>query len=81
MNTTTKTRTRQIDEKTYLGIGMLIAESAAGYQPIAAVSTIREAKEIAAFHKGQHGPAISYKVWAQSHDGSYTVIHEIVNPA
>jgi hypothetical protein len=41
-------RSRVIEETTELGIGILIAESQAGaYKPVALVSTIREARDMA----------------------------------
>ncbi len=41
-------RSRVIEETTELGIGMLIAESEDGaYEPVAPVSTIREARDMA----------------------------------
>jgi len=83
MDTQTKTRTHQgqISETTDLGMAMLIAESeVAGYRPVRLVSTIREARELAGSDSGRSGKT-TYRVWAQSHDGSYQIVCEIVEPA
>ena len=83
-----RNQTRTITETTDLGIAMLIAESDEGaYQPVAAVSTIREAREIAAgdmrrrMHHLDGGsdpmcPA-TYLVWAQGDRGEYATVAEI----
>jgi hypothetical protein len=77
-----------ITETTDLGIGMLIAESEDGaYQPVAAVSTIREAREMAhsdlrgrmsRFEKGEEPmyPA-RYLVWARNDRGDFVTVAEI----
>jgi hypothetical protein len=77
-----------IAETTDLGIGMLIAESEDGaYQPVAAVSTIREAREMAnsdmraRMHRMEKGdepmyPA-RYLVWARGDRGEFTSVAEI----
>jgi hypothetical protein len=82
MTPATKERKRVITEATDLGIGLLIAESEGGaYQPVAAVTTIREAREIAEgdmrrrmrrLDKGSDPmcPA-RYQVWAQGLEGGY----------
>lgn len=79
---------RTIAETADLGIGMLIAESEDGaYQPVGAVSTIREGREIAAsdmrrrMHRLDQGsdpmcPA-RYLVWAQGDGGEYATVAEI----
>jgi hypothetical protein len=86
--TPTKQSQRTITETTDLGIGLLIAESEDGdYQPIGAVMTIREAREIAAndirrrMHRLEQGsdpmcPA-RYLVWAQGDGGEYSTVAEI----
>ena len=85
---TTTERKRVITEATDLGIGMLIAESEDGaYQPVGAVSTIREGREIAAsdmrrrMHRLDQSsdpmcPA-RYLVWAQGDGGEYATVAEI----
>jgi hypothetical protein len=79
---------RVIGETTDLGIGMLIAESEDGaYEPVGAVSTIREGREIAAsdmrrrMHRPEQGgdpmcPA-RYLIWAQVDGGEYATVAEI----
>ena len=81
-------RTRLIADTTDLGIGLLIAESEDGeYQPVGAVSTIREARETAAsdmrgrmqrLDRGEDPicPA-RYMVWARSDGGEYATVAEI----
>ena len=83
-----RTQQRTITESTDLGIGLLIAESEDGeYQPVGAVSTIREAREIAESdmrrrtHRLDQGsdpmcPA-RYLVWAQGDGGEYATVAEI----
>jgi hypothetical protein len=80
----------QITDETNLGIALLIAEDAEGtYEPVGAVSTITEAREIANRDYGirqgklQNGgeplcPA-AYKVWAAGLDG-YLVAAEFDPP-
>jgi hypothetical protein len=80
-----------IKETSALGIAMVIAESVDGaYRPVGAVSTIHEAREIAASDIGRrmrrlgHGddpmcPA-RYRVWAQTDGGEYAVVAEIASP-
>jgi hypothetical protein len=77
-----------VTETSDLGLGMLIAESEDGaYQPVAAVSTIREAREMAdsdlrgrmsRFEKGEEPmyPA-RYLVWARNDRGDFTSVAEI----
>jgi hypothetical protein len=83
-----RTQQRTITETTDLGIGMLIAESEEGaYQPVGAVSTIREGREIAAsdmrrrVHRLEQGSdpmcPTRYLVWAQGDGGEYTTVAEI----
>ncbi len=79
---------RAMSETTDLGIGVLIAESDEGtYQPVGAVMTIREAREIAAadmrrrMYRLDQGsdpmcPA-RYLVWAQGDGGEYATVAEI----
>ena len=75
-----------IDEDKELGFGtMLIAESEdGGYEPVATVSTIREARELAAenvrirrneleSNEEPFCPA-QYRVWGRVHRGNYRVI-------
>jgi len=81
-------RKRVITETTDLRIGMLIADSEDGaYQPVGAVSTIREAREIAASDMGhrilrfeQGGDPMCparYLVWAQGDGGEYATVAEL----
>jgi len=78
---TTPQTNRQLAETTDMGMAMLIAEpKTSGYRPVSLVSTIREAREIAASDSSRSGETV-YKVWARSHDGSYQVVYEIVDPA
>jgi hypothetical protein len=79
---------RTITETTDLGIGFLVAESEDGaYQPVAAVSTIGEGREIASsdmrrrMYRLDQGsdpmcPA-RYLVWAQGDGGEYATVAEI----
>lgn len=84
-------RTREqriITETTDLGTGLLVAESEDGaYQPVGAVATIREAREIAAsdkrgrvlrLNKGSEPmcPA-RYMVWARGDSGEFAIVAEI----
>jgi hypothetical protein len=83
----TKKPTRVIGETTDLRIGFLIAESEdAAYQPVGAVSTIREGREIAdndmrrrmaRLEQGSEPmyPA-RYLVWAQGDGGEYAAVAE-----
>jgi hypothetical protein len=82
-------KTIEIKDEANLGIAMLIAEFGEGsYQPVAAVSSIDEAREIAANdlcgrmkHLERGGePACPerYAVWAQGSDGSYRQVKEIM---
>jgi hypothetical protein len=75
-----KTRTMEIKDDAHLGIAMLIAEFDGGsYQPVAAVASINEAREIATGHMrarkkelergGEPASAERYVVWAQGSDG------------
>jgi hypothetical protein len=78
-----------LTEATYLGTGfMLIVESADGaYQPVAAVSTIREAREIASRDRmarvedldrgGEPLCPERYVVWARGANGAYLTACEI----
>jgi hypothetical protein len=79
---------KTIAETTDLGIGMLIAESEEGtYQPVGAVSTIREAREIAASDMRRRMDRLDqgsdpmcparYLVWAQGDGGEYSTVAEI----
>lgn len=77
-------RRSTITETTDLGIGFLIAESEAGdYQPVAAVSTISEGREIAAsdmrrrMHRLDQGSDPMCPVWAQGDGGEYATVAEI----
>ena len=84
----TNRRERVIRETTDLGIGFLIAESEDGaYQPVGAVTTISEAREIAAsdmclrmdrLDQGSDPmcPA-RYLVWARGDGGEYATVAEI----
>lgn len=79
---------RTIAETADLGIGMLIAETEGGtYQPVAAVATISEAREMAShdFRRrmkeldrgGEPVCPARYTVWARNVDGDYRNVHEI----
>jgi hypothetical protein len=82
------TQQRTLTETTDLGIGLLVAESEDGeYQPVGAVATLREAREIAVsdmrrrMHRLDQGsdpmcPA-RYLVWAQGDGGEYATVAEI----
>ena len=82
-------KTIEIKDDANLGIAMLIAEFGEGnYQPVAAVSSINEAREIAASNVrarmkelergGEPACPERYIVWAQGHDGSYRQVKEIM---
>jgi hypothetical protein len=79
----------EIKDDTNLGLAMLIAEFGDGnYQPVAAVVSINEAREIAesdlrALMKelergGEPTCPERYVVWVQEHDGSYRQVKEIM---
>ncbi len=81
-------RSRVIEEMTELGIGMLIAEAEDGaYEPIAPVSTISEATDMAkedlrirmADLEGGGEPMCPslYRVWARNDRGEFTRVAEI----
>jgi hypothetical protein len=87
MNPTSRSA-RVISETADLGIDLLIAESEDGtYQPVGAVMTIREAREIAAsdmrrrmFRLDQGSDPMCparYLVWAQGDGGEYATVAEI----
>jgi hypothetical protein len=82
-------KTIEIKDDANLGIAMLIAEFGEGnYQPVAAVSSINEAREIAASdlrgrmrrleRGGEPTCPERYIVWAQGSDGSYRQVKEIM---
>ena len=82
-------RTIEIKDDANLGIAMLIAEFDGGsYQPVAAVVSINEAREIAASNLrarmkdlergGEPACPERYVVWAQGNDGSYRQVKEII---
>ena len=82
-------KTIEIQADANLGIAMLIAEFGEGnYQPVAAVSSINEAREIAASDMrarakelergGEPACPERYVVWAQGSDGSYRRVREII---
>ena len=82
-------KTIEIKDDANLGIAMLIAEFEGGnYQPVAAVVSINEAREIAASDMrartkelergGEPSCPERYVVWAQEPDGSYRQIKEIM---
>jgi hypothetical protein len=79
---------RTIGENSDLGIGMLIAEAEEGtYQPVGAVSTISEGRDIAAsdmrrrMYRLDQGSdpmcPVRYLVWAQGDGGEYATVAEI----
>ena len=82
-------KTIEIKDDANLAIAMLIAEFDAGsYQPVAAVVSMNEAREIAAsdlrgrmkqLERGEN-PACPerYLLWAQASDGSYRQAKEIM---
>jgi hypothetical protein len=82
-------KTIEIKDDANLGLAMLIAEFGEGnYQPVAAVSSINEAREIAASNVrgrakelergGEPACPERYVVWAQGPDGSYRQVKEIM---
>ena len=82
-------KTIEIKDDANLGIAMLIAEFGEGnYQPVAAVVSINEAREIAAGDMrartkrlergGEPACPERYVVWAQGSDGSYRQVKEIM---
>ena len=82
-------KTIEIKDDANLGIAMLIAEFGEGsYQPVAAVVSMNEAREIAAsdlrgrmkqLERGEN-PACPerYLLWAQDSDGSYRKVKELM---
>ena len=78
-----------LENDTDLGLAMLIVEDEEGhYEPVASVSTINEAKELAAddlLHRQERlerdeDPGLcpcSYKVWARGMDGGFRLACEI----
>ena len=82
-------KTSEIKDDANLGLAMLIAEFDGGsYQPVAPVSSISEAREIAASDMrartkelergGEPTCPERYVVWAQGLDGSYRQVKEIM---
>ena len=81
-------KTIEIKDDANLGIAMLIAEFGEGnYQPVAAVGSINEAREIAQSNlraktrrlERDEDPGLcpfAYKVWAQGPDGTYSPVKE-----
>jgi hypothetical protein len=79
---------RPITETTDLGIGMLIAEAVDGaYEPVAPVSTMREAREMADHDLrrrmadlesgGEPMCPTLYRVWARNDRGEFSSVAEI----
>jgi hypothetical protein len=79
----------EIKDDTELGLAILIAEFGDGnYQPVAAVVSINEARDIAASNSrcrmkelergGEPACPERYVVWAQGYDGSYRQVKEIM---
>ena len=78
-----------LENDTDLGLALLIAEDDEGrYQPLANVSTINEAKEIAADDlrrrrerlERDEDPGLcpyTYKLWSRGTDGEFRVAYEI----
>ena len=70
----------EIKPDTELRMGILVAEYDGGaYEPIAVVSTINEAKEIAASNlrareRSGRTTKLIYKVWAEGMQGRYLVV-------
>ena len=84
---TATNRERVIDETTDLGIGFLIAESEHGeYEPVGAVGTIREAREIADNDMRERMRQLEagsepmypfrYRVWARGDEGKFSSVAE-----
>ena len=82
-------KTIEIKDDANLGLAMLIAEfDGTNYQPVAAVSSINEAREIAGSNLrarmkelergGEPACPERYVVWAQGRDGSYREVKEIM---
>ena len=81
-------KTIEIKDDANLGIAMLIAEDEEGnYEPIGAVVSINEAREIAQSNlrskmrrlEREEDPGLcpfAYKVWAQGLDGTYRPVKE-----
>jgi hypothetical protein len=83
-----RTRQRFPTESTDLGIGMLTAESEDGaYEPVAAVPTIPEAREMTAGNLPRRMDSLErgdgllcpvrYSVWARGYEGDYAVVATI----
>jgi hypothetical protein len=79
----------QIDERTELRMGMLVAESdTGGYEPVAAVINVREAREIAAYNFRRRMADLQngrepmcperYVLWSQGSEGEYRIVAEIL---
>jgi hypothetical protein len=79
----------EIKDDADLGLAMLIAEFGEGnYQPVAAVGTLNEAREIAASDMrartkdlergGEPACPERYVVWAQGTDGTYRQVKEVM---
>ena len=78
----------QTEDDANLGIAMLIAELDGGYQPVAAVGSINEAREMVASdirvrakdleRGGEPACPERYVVWAQGPDGSYLQVKELM---
>jgi hypothetical protein len=82
-------KTIEVKDDAKLGLAMLIAEFGEGtYQPVGAVASIHEAREIAASDMrartqelergGDPACPERYVVWAQGADGSYRQVKEIM---
>jgi len=79
---------KPVDENATLALGLLVAEAEDGsYEPVAMVSTIREAREVAGQNfrnrmiENENGgdplyPA-RYAVWQQSREGGYRIVSAI----
>ncbi|MCU1326687.1 MAG: hypothetical protein JWN34_2057 [Bryobacterales bacterium] len=83
-----ETSKRSTEESADLGIGLLVLEADGGlYQPVAPVSTIREAREMAEYDLGSRRESLAkgadppcptcYRVWARDERGGYVSIAEI----
>jgi hypothetical protein len=79
---------RAINETTELGIGILVAESENGaYEPVAPVSTIREATDMASGDLRRRMDSLEngseplcparHRVWARDDRGEFTSVAEI----
>lgn len=77
----------ELSETKNLGIGILVAEADGGYELVAAVSTLREAREITAGDFARRMRLVAngdepmcpthYAVWVQRGEGEYIRVTEL----